>query len=208
METGTPAPRRRMRADARRNYERLLTEAASAFAEHGADFSLEEIARRAGVANGTLYGHFPTRRALLEALLGDRMRALAATGEELLADPSPFDGLAAWARTAMAHTTVYRGLGAALMEAVEDETSELHTACKAVLAAGEELVARARAAGEVRTDVTAPDLYALVNAAAWAGEQSSAAQGERLLTFGLDGLRSSATTRPVAPRPAGGAGLA
>ncbi|WP_020580133.1 TetR/AcrR family transcriptional regulator [Actinopolymorpha alba] len=195
MDTGTPTPRRRMRADARRNYERLLAEAAAAFAEHGADFSLEGIARRAGVANGTFYGHFATRRTLLEALLGDRMRTLAATGTELLAARSPFEGLATWARAAMVHTTIYRGLGAALMQAVEDETSELHTACKAVLAAGEELVARARTAGEVRPDVTAPDLYALVNAAAWAGEQSSPPQGERLLAFGLDGFRTSATGR-------------
>ncbi|MGW2162068.1 TetR/AcrR family transcriptional regulator [Nonomuraea sp. NPDC001699] len=190
MNADTPPPRRRMRADAHRNYERLLTEAAAAFAEHGADFSLEAIARRAGVANGTLYGHFPTRRALLEALMGDRMRALAATGAELLTARFPFDGLATWARAAMVHTTIYRGLGATLMQAVEDETSELHAACTAVLAAGEELLARARTAGEVRPDVTAPDLYALVNAAAWAGEQSSPPQGERLLTFGLEGFRA------------------
>ncbi|MFC0528366.1 TetR/AcrR family transcriptional regulator [Phytohabitans kaempferiae] len=195
MDTDTPAPRRRMRADARRNYERLLAEAAAAFAEHGADFSLDEIARRAGVANGTLYAHFTNRRVLLEALLGDRMRALAATGEELLTQPSPVEGLTAWAHAAMAHTRTYRGLGMMLMQAVEDETSELHAACMAVLTAGEGLVARARAAGEVRPDVTAPDLYALVNAAAWAGEQSSEHQGERLLAFGLDGFRLS-NTRP------------
>ncbi|GAA0930983.1 TetR/AcrR family transcriptional regulator [Nonomuraea longicatena] len=186
----TPAPRRRMRADARRNYERLLAEAATAFAEHGADFSLEEIARRAGVANGTLYGHFPTRRALLEALLGDRMRALAANGADLLDHPSPFDGLAVWARTAMSHAATYRGLGTAFMQAVQDETAELHTACQAVLSVAEDLVARGRAAGAVRQDVTAPDLYALINAAAWAGEQGSAPQGERLLAFGLDGFRT------------------
>ena len=189
MDTGAPAPRRRMRADARRNYDRLLAEAASAFAEHGADFSLEQIARRAGVANGTLYGHFPNRRALLEALMGDRMRALAENGEEQLGSSSPFEGLAAWARAAMAHTALYRGLGAQLMQAVEDESSELHAGCKAVLAAGERLLERAQEAGDVRRDVTAEDLYALVNAVAWAGEQGSPAQGERLLALGLDGLR-------------------
>lgn len=188
MDADAPPPRRRMRADARRNYERLLAEARNAFAEHGADFSLEEIARRAGVANGTLYGHFPTRRALLEALMGDRMRALAAAGAEALAAP-PFDGLAAWARAAVTHAATYRGLGATMMEAVEDETSELHAACKAVLAAGDDLVARAVASGEVRPDVTAEDVYALVTASAWAGEQSAPAQGERLLAFGLDGFR-------------------
>lgn len=190
MGTGTPAQRRPLRADARRNRKRLLAEAAAAFAEHGMDFSLEEIARRAGVANGTLYGHFPTRRALLEALLGDRMRALAGTGEELLADPSPFDGLTAWTREALAHATLYRGLGAALMQAVENEASELHAACQAVLAAGDALVARAREAGEVRPDVTARDVFALVTAVAWASEQSSELQGERLLAFTLDGFRA------------------
>lgn len=193
MGTGTPARRRPLRADARRNRERLLAEAAAAFAEHGMDFSLEEIARRAGVANGTLYGHFPTRRALHEALLGDRMRALAGTGEELLTDASPFDGLTAWIREALVHTTLYRGLGTALMQAVEDETSELHAACQAVLAAGDALVVRAREAGEVRPDLTARDVFALVNAAAWASEQSSELQGERLLTFTLDGFRTPQT---------------
>ncbi|MFI0481953.1 hypothetical protein [Actinomadura sp. 9N215] len=79
------------------------------------------------------------------------------------------------------------------MQAVEDEASELHAACKAVLAAGEELVARARTSGDIRQDVTAPDLYALVNAAAWAGEHSSPSQGARPLAFGLDGFRTSAT---------------
>ncbi|NBE80672.1 TetR/AcrR family transcriptional regulator [Micromonospora rubida] len=190
MNTGESTPPRRMRADARRNYDRLLASAATAFAERGTDASLEEIARRAGVANGTLYSHFPNRQALLEALLGDRMRALAATGEELLGRSSPFEALAAWAEAAVAHAARYRGLGASFMRAIEDESSDLHAACEAVLAAGERLVARARAAGELREDVTAPDLYALVNAMAWVGEQSSPAQGERLLTFTLDGLRA------------------
>lgn len=187
--TEPPPPRRPMRADARRNRERLLAAAAASFTEHGAEAPLEEIARRAGVANGTLYGHFPTRQALLEALLGDRMHRLAATGQELLDRPVPFDGLADWARAAVAHTTVYRGLGSSMMRAVKDESSELHAACEAVLAAGEQLVARARAAGELRAEATAEDVYALVNAVAWASEQSSPERGERLLVFALDGLR-------------------
>src|SRR5215467_8712909 len=77
--TGTPAPAeaetrepRPMRADAQRNYARLLGAASAAFLEHGADdVSLEEIARRAGVGIGTLYRHFPTRQALLEAVYRD-----------------------------------------------------------------------------------------------------------------------------------------
>src|SRR5258708_8143497 len=76
---------RGMRADARRNYERLLSAAAAAFAEHGADdVSLEEIARRAGVGIGTLYRHFPTRQALLEAVYRDHVEALLARAAALL----------------------------------------------------------------------------------------------------------------------------
>ncbi|MER6170391.1 helix-turn-helix domain-containing protein [Streptosporangium sp. NPDC001681] len=187
--------RRPMRADARRNYERLLAEAANAFAEHGVDASLEDVARRAGVANGTLYAHFPTRQALLETLMRDRMEALSGTGRDLLEQTSPDQALIAWTRTAIAHTATYRGLAASLMHAIEDETSELHAACRSVLSAGEQLLDRARASGAIRADVTASDLYALINAVAWAGEQTSAAQGERLLAFALDGLRSPSSSR-------------
>ncbi|GAA2793199.1 TetR/AcrR family transcriptional regulator [Nonomuraea dietziae] len=145
MSTTGPAPQRRMRADARRNYERLLAAAATVFAEHGVDASLEDIARRAGVANGTLYGHFPTRQALLEALLRDRMDALTATARDLLDHPSAHEALVIWARAAMAHTTTYRGLVTALMRSIKDESSELHAACRAVLVGGEQLLTRAQA---------------------------------------------------------------
>ncbi|MGX2995513.1 TetR/AcrR family transcriptional regulator [Streptomyces sp. JNUCC 64] len=185
-----PARRRPLRADARRNYERLLVEAEAVFTEHGADFALEEIARRAGVAGGTLYGHFPTRRALLGALLGDRTRALAEAGTVLLDAPTPFGGLVDWTRLALHHTVLYRGLAPTFMRAMEDEGSELHAACQAVLAAVDALVDRARDAGEVRPDVTSRDVFALVTAAAWAGEQGPAGQGERLLAFTLDGFRT------------------
>lgn len=73
-----------MRADARRNYERLLGAAAEAFAEHGERASLDDIAKRAGVGSGTLYRHFPTRQALLEAAYVGRVQALAARADDLL----------------------------------------------------------------------------------------------------------------------------
>ncbi|GLW05758.1 TetR family transcriptional regulator [Microtetraspora sp. NBRC 13810] len=189
MPTADPAPRRRMRADARRNHDRLLAEAAAVFAEQGVEASLEAVARRAGVANGTLYSHFPTRQALLEALLANGMWVLADTARDLAGHLSAHEALTTWARAAMAHTTRYRGLATSLLRSVEDETSELHAACQEVLGAGERLLTRAQAAGTVRADATAADLYSLINAAAWAGEQTSPAQGERLLSFCIDGLR-------------------
>src|SRR5215472_12464793 len=83
-------PDRSMRADARRNYERLLAAAFAAFAERGADdVSLEEIARRAGVGIGTLYRHFPTRPALLEAVYRDQVEGLGRLAAKLLVAESP-----------------------------------------------------------------------------------------------------------------------
>ena len=85
------------RADARRNYEKLIEAARAAFADSGSQASLEEIARRAGVGIGTLYRHFPTRQALLEAVYVDEVEALSRSADEL-ADLPPWDALAEWLR--------------------------------------------------------------------------------------------------------------
>jgi AcrR family transcriptional regulator len=87
---------RPMRADARRNYERLLKAAVDAFAEHGEGASLDDIAKRAGVGSGTLYRHFPTRHALLEAAYLDRIEAIAARADALAAELPPGEALVEW----------------------------------------------------------------------------------------------------------------
>src|SRR6266568_8960307 len=99
MQARQAGAARPVRADAQRNYQRLLAAASAAFIEHGADdVSLEEIARRARVGIGTLYRHFPTRQALLEAVYRDQVEALRAQTAELL-DSAPADeALAAWLR--------------------------------------------------------------------------------------------------------------
>src|ERR1700734_2664366 len=99
---GIPVPAqatapRPMRADAQRNYDRLIAAAVAAFAERGADdVSLEEIARRAGVGIGTLYRHFPTRQALLEAVYLDQVDALGVRAAELMETGTPGESLAEW----------------------------------------------------------------------------------------------------------------
>src|SRR5579863_8630413 len=104
--TGVGRP---MRADAQRNYARLLDAASAAFLEHGADdVSLEEIARRAGVGIGTLYRHFPTRQALLEAVYRDQVETLSARAEELLESESPEDALAGWMRAMVGFSSTKR----------------------------------------------------------------------------------------------------
>jgi AcrR family transcriptional regulator len=180
-----------MRADARRNYERLLTAAKAAFAEQGAEASLDEIARRAGVGIGTLYRHFPTRLALQEAVIRDHTEALRALAEDLLVSPSPGDALATWLRAKLRQAATYRGLGGAVMNTVLDDETDLAATCKAMKSAATALLTRAQQAGAVRADLDASSLMRLINAIALATEQApdGPAQADRLLSLVLDGLR-------------------
>ncbi|MCW2882428.1 MAG: hypothetical protein JWQ95_6528 [Sphaerisporangium sp.] len=184
---------RRPRADARRNYDRLLAEADAAFRERGVDASLESIARRAGVAIGTLYGHFPSRRVLVGALLRERNETLFELGDGLLAHQTP-DALATWVRAATAHAATYSGLASLLASGLDDEASELHTSCLRMADIGERLIAWARESGIVRADATGADLTALTTAAAWLREHMSLEGADRLITLTLDGL---APARPT-----------
>src|SRR4051794_12002250 len=199
MSTTAPSPTltRPMRADARRNYERLLSAARTAFAEHGADASLDDIARRAGVGAGTLYRHFPTRDALLEAVIHDWIDVLRAEATELLAAPSPGEALLTWFRTVIGTVGTYRGLAAALMSSMHNQESELHASCEAMQSGMLALLARAQQAGEIRADAQAPDVLLLINAITVASEQSPAdpTQTDRLLFLVMDGLRAG--TRPT-----------
>jgi AcrR family transcriptional regulator len=189
---------RPMRADAQRNYERLLSAAAAAFAEHGADdVSLEEIARRAGVGIGTLYRHFPTRQALLEAVYREQVEAVRAAAEEQLQSDAPGAALAAWLRVLVDFSSTKHSLTTALL-ATMDKDSELLSSCSAVIrGAAEALLARAQEAGAVRADADAKDLVRLVHAVNLAAQYGPADpdQRDRMLGFVLDGLRP----QPVSP---------
>jgi AcrR family transcriptional regulator len=178
---------RRPRADARRNYDRLLAEAEAMFREQGTDASLEGIARRAGVAIGTLYGHFPTRRALVGAVLRERNEALFAAGEQLF-ESVPDKALRQWVDLVVEHAATYRGLATLLAGGIDDEASELHASCERMADIGERLVARAAEAGLVRPEVTGADVFALMNAGAWTREHASAEQAARLVAYTIDGL--------------------
>lgn len=169
--------RRQPRADARRNYERLLAQADSAFREQGTGAPLDAIARQAGVAIGTLYGHFPTRRALVGALLRDRNDALFQFGDKLLAEPSALRALTDWMRAASRHAAAYRGLAAMLADGAGNEQSELHESCLRMADFAEKLTARGRTqcgSGAISVDCT----FTIANALrSWAG---FAGLGQRL----------------------------
>ncbi|MET9591097.1 helix-turn-helix domain-containing protein [Streptomyces sp. NPDC006516] len=196
MSTAVTAARP-MRADARRNYDRLLTEARASFAEHGTDASLEDVARRAGVGIGTLYRHFPNREALMNAVFQEALTALLARSRELERAERPCTALVEWLGAIVTHAGEYRGLAQALMSASGNETSAL-TPCHVPLRqAGARLLARAQSSGSVRADVSVDDLLQLTNAIALAAEQTPAdpALADRLLRLTLRGLKAD----PAAP---------
>ncbi|MEU8172121.1 TetR/AcrR family transcriptional regulator [Microbispora hainanensis] len=178
----------RMRADARRNHERLLTAAVSAFSRHGVNASLDDIASQAGVGSATLYRHFPTRQVLVETVLEDRVDALCLRARQLLDEPSPVGALREWLVAVVEHSRTYRGLAAAQMALEISDTTDSDQ----IREAGEALLVRARKAGAVRPDIDVTDLLRLVNAVAWASEHTSAPseQGERLLAIVIEGVQS------------------
>lgn len=189
VATETPAPRRQ-RADARRNRDAVLTAAQAAFAEHGPDASLDEIARGAGVGIGTVYRHFPTRQALLEAVFRDRLDGLRAQGESLLASSSPGEALRIWLRAQLEHSSTCRGLAASVMITMLDQGDAEPSYCEQLRAAGAALLARAQEAGEIRPDADIDDLIRMVNAIGLATDEAPDG-ADRLFALMMDGLRSS-----------------
>lgn len=196
--TSGQATGRAPRKDARRNYDRLLTAARAAFAEQGVGASLNDIARRADVGNVTLYRHFPTRQALLEALLGESLRGLRVHSDALLTAPAPGSALARWFEAAVEHAMTYRGLVDALVDSLADPESDLHASCQAMKTGGAQLLARAQQAKAVRPDVDASALFSLVAAVAWAAERTPEDR-DQILAVLFDGLRPTAE-----PVPGGG----
>ena len=161
----------RMRADAQKNYEHLLSVARELFTSHGADASLRDVARTAGVGLGTLYRHFPTREALLEVLLRASFDALTARAVELESSDAPDDALVSWLRETIAITHSHRGVIGPMMAAIADPDSALHTSCVSMKASGARLLARAQAAALAQPDLDGADLFALIGALAWLNDQ-------------------------------------
>ncbi|MEV6340517.1 helix-turn-helix domain-containing protein [Nocardia vinacea] len=180
-----PERQRKVRADARRNYEKLVVAAESAFAEQGSETSLEGIAQRAGVSIGTLYAHFPHRRALISAVLATRNQALFDAAHTLPDDPHA--ALVRWVHMVVDHVASYQGLATMLADGVDDAASELHSACLRMTEICERLVVDAARSGAVQAGVTGADLFAIANAAAWSREHATRDQADRLLELMLAG---------------------
>ncbi|HEV2634098.1 MAG TPA: helix-turn-helix domain-containing protein [Actinocrinis sp.] len=171
-----PAPARPLRADARRNRAKVLEAAREVFAAEGLAVPLDEIARRAGVGAGTVYRHFPTKEALFEAVVVDRLEALAADGQARLAAPDPGPAffeyftrlvLDAGEKADLADLLASSGV------ALQESTLAAGARMKDVLHA---LLTRAQQSGAVRADVTADDLHSLA-VGAIAAEQRNVTMG-------------------------------
>jgi len=179
-----------LRKDAARNREKLLAAAVELFAERGTEGSLEEVAKRAGVGIGTLYRHFPTRDALVEAAYRNEVAQLRAAADELLAELPPDEALEAFMRRFVDYGTAKRGMRDALQSIAggsatlfSDTRGQVTEAVAVLLRAGAE-------AGTLRSDVEPEDVLRAMGAI-WmvADGEEFPEQAMRILRLVLDGLR-------------------
>jgi AcrR family transcriptional regulator len=174
------------RADARRNYERILTAARKAFAEGGESTSLEEIARQSGVGIGTLYRHFPSRQVLLETLYVNEVHEVCRSASQR--DDDPWNALSVWCQGLIGYLTTKRALAQELLKYLDEDAALFQECRRTVYAAGEPLLECAQEAGVVRPDVEFSDVLQML-----AGISRMPAndpdQVEHVVQIALDGLR-------------------
>ncbi|MCO1659474.1 TetR/AcrR family transcriptional regulator [Pseudonocardia humida] len=182
---------RPLRADARRNRDRLLAAAVRAFAApDSGEVTLEAIARAAEVGIGTLYRHFPTREALIEAAYRSELARLCDAVPDLLADQPPDQALRTWMDRFVDYMTTKRGMADALRAVIASGANPYEQSRARLLDAITALIAAAAATGAVRPDVDPGDvLTGLSGVSLAAGAPEQREQAGRLLDLIMDGLR-------------------
>ena len=208
--TKEKAAEHRLRADARRNRERVLVAARKLFAQHGQDAQMEDIARAAKVGVGTVYRHFPTKDDLVEALADERFHRLEEKARECLEGDDPWGAFTEF----MTYSAEVQAADRALSEVMADRPEMMRgvAAESGLWEPMSELVARAQKAGAMRPDVSAEDVPTLICGIGRATQPAgvpSAINWERLLAILLDGLRAPAQSKlpplaPGSPRPPAG----
>jgi AcrR family transcriptional regulator len=195
MDKLAPRP---LRADARRNRERVIVAAGIVFAEQGRDAQMDDVARRAGVGVGTVYRHFPTKEALIEALAIDRFERILAAGREALLNPDPWEAFAGaiWAGAALtasdrSFTEIVGEISGPmpLPEALERELRETYT----------ELMHRAQAAGALRADLVMDDIPMFMCGIGLGARKTHPCPDawKRHISIVIDGLRASSASAPL-----------
>ena len=178
---------RPQRADARRNYEKVVAAAREAFADSGSSTSLEEIARRANVGIGTLYRHFPTRQALLEAVYVDEVESLCRSTVDFAEEP-PWEALVAFVHRLAGYLVTKQALAAELLNYVDYGEGVFKTCRAALWTVGEPLLGRAQEAHVVRADIDLSEVIQMVGAIAKI-PAAQPGQIDHILEIALDGLR-------------------
>jgi len=191
----------KLRADAARNRQAIVDAAHDVFAEQGLDAPLDEIARRAGIGNATLYRRFPTRADLVTAVFADGMAGHVAAVEEGLANPNPWPGFCSYVTAVAALQARDRGI-ADLVTMEVSSAPEIERLRRQAFDGLARLIERGKAAGALRADLTTEDVLILLMANAGLVERAHSAAGEasaRLVHVLLDGFRVEAAT--IGPPP-------
>jgi AcrR family transcriptional regulator len=199
---------KRLRADAVRNRAKVLEAARAAFAEHGAEAQMEDVARRAGVGVGTVYRHFPTKHALAAALVEEKFDRVIAHARELLDEPDPWRAIERsfeFCATAQEQDRAYAGVLAGMAAggpaaATPPVAGPREHQLGELLAITERMLARARVAGAIRDDLAAADMPPLYCGLA-SVVQAGVTDWRRYLELLLDGLRPRADVVPSPPLP-------
>lgn len=188
-DAGTLRADRPLRADALRNYQRIVAAGRQVFRHSGPDASLEEVARVAGVGIGTLYRRFPNRLALLEAVYREDVDALEREVDHLIESHDAWSAVVAWSDLVLDYAATKRALFQALADAV-DRDSELLTHSRQVVGDSTARVLRnAQEAGVARADVEASDLLRLLGGCTMMGDLEDD-QRRRIAEIVLAGIRA------------------
>lgn len=181
-------PAKPMRADARRNYERLLDAGRAVLTARGSEASMEEIAKAADVGVGTLYRHFPRRIDLVEAVYREDVDGLATLAGQLAETAGPWEGLVEWLQAFVRYAQSKRVFLTELHEAFEKNPNFKLDSRDKIATAAATVLRRAQQAGVARSDIDQDDLMQLVGGMCMA-RASALPQNERLLRLVLDGIR-------------------
>ncbi|MEU6389269.1 TetR/AcrR family transcriptional regulator [Streptomyces sp. NPDC046939] len=190
-----------VRADARRNRERLLVAARAVFAERGIDAPMATVARRAEVGVATLYRHFPTRDALVRGAYAQQMETCAQALTDALAAPDPWQGFQRMVETVCALQREERGFPAAFVAAFPETASEHAQSRQQAERDFTTLVRRAQAAGALRADFHPSDLavFLLAHCGLVTALPDDGAASRRLVAYLLQSFRADTATAPLPP---------
>ena len=194
-ESGPEEAGRALRADAQRNYDKLVAAARQVFAERGTSGSLDEIAKRAGVGPGTLYRHFPTRDDLIDALMRDWTARVVADSEAAVeADLPARETLEHWFVDLIKHLTLHRGAAAKLSAAMDDPSSPMYRKCQMLAEANDRVVSHLTAEHELREGVESRQVMRLVSGVATVADAAGISDDEikSMLEIVIDGIVTDA----------------